>query len=90
VVIVDPLLGPVADELSDVPVADVAVRGESDDVEVVDEDAGVDPDDVVEADVSDAEPESGLSATATGGLLATAIPTPNATASPPTRPMYFA
>src|SRR4029079_2503461 len=30
------------------------------------------------------------SAHATPGVVATAIPTPNATANPPTRPMYFA
>jgi hypothetical protein len=38
----------------------------------------------------DAEPESDGSANAMPGVLATAIPTPRATANAPTRPMYVA
>jgi hypothetical protein len=46
----------------------------------------------VELDESDDEDEleSDVSATATHGVVATAVPMPSATASAPTRPMYFA
>ena len=43
-----------------------------------------------DADDEDVEPESDGSASATPGVFATAAPTPSATASAPTRPMYFA
>ena len=42
------------------------------------------------ADGEDVEPESDGSASATPGVFAIAAPTPSATASAPTRPMYFA
>ena len=43
-----------------------------------------------DADGEDVEPESDGSASATPGVFAIAAPTPSATASAPTRPMYFA
>ncbi len=43
-----------------------------------------------DADDEDVEPESDGSASATPGVFAIAAPTPSATASAPTRPMYFA
>jgi hypothetical protein len=75
-----------------VPVDEVAPV---DEVRPVD---GVPPVDVVRVDevapVDDesvaGEPESVGSAHATPGVVATAIPTPNAAANPPTRPMYLA
>ena len=43
-----------------------------------------------DADGEDVEPASDGSASATPGVFAIAAPTPSATASAPTRPMYFA
>jgi hypothetical protein len=51
----------------------------------VEPDVDFDPDESGE----DADPASGA-ANATPGVVATANPTPNATANPPTRPMYLA
>jgi hypothetical protein len=81
-----------------------SVVDESDDVDPEVEVDVSDPDDGVElvvesCDVSDVEPEesddddalaSEGSATATQGVEAAAVPIPSATASAPTRPMYFA
>ena len=49
-----------------------------------------DVDEESDADGEDVEPESDGSASATSGVFAIAAPTPSATASAPTRPMYFA
>ncbi|WP_267309291.1 hypothetical protein [Mycobacterium barrassiae] len=42
---------------------------------------------LVEESVDDVDDESVVSAVATPGLMAIAVPTPNAKASPPTRPI---
>jgi hypothetical protein len=54
-------------------------------------DADSAPDDPLDDDDSDADDDSADgSATATHGVVATAVPMPSATASAPTRPTYFA
>jgi hypothetical protein len=67
------------------PVEPVESDVESDDVEL---DSGFDEES--DADGEDVEPESDGSASATPGVFAIAAPTPSATASAPTRPMYIA
>jgi len=65
---------------------------ESDDEPDVESDVELDSDfdEESDADGEDVEPESDGSASATPGVFAIAAPTPSATASAPTRPMYFA
>jgi len=62
------------------------------DVESVESDVELDSDfdEESDADGEDVEPASDGSASATPGVFAIAAPTPSATASAPTRPMYFA
>ena len=71
---------------------DSDVDEESDDEPDVESDFELDSDfdEESDADGEDVEPESDGSASATPGVFAIAAPTPSATASAPTRPMYFA
>jgi hypothetical protein len=72
--------------------AEASVDGEAPEGESAEAAEGVEPDDdESDEEAEDAlEPESDGSANATPGVVATAIPTPSANASGPTRPMNFA
>jgi hypothetical protein len=68
----------------------VEADGEAEPVDESDEEEVEEEEDDDESDDELVDPDSDGSAHATPGVVATATPTPKATAKPPTRPTYFA